>query len=184
MSMPAHDAAYYTVDEVHAFPDDGQKYELAYGKLLVSPSPRFRHQHIVMRLAKPLLLYCDRHRCGQLFNVAADLTWGRQDVLTQPDVFVIGPADIAVREWSEVRRVSLVAEVLSPSTRSHDRFDKRRVYQDRSVDLYWIIDPEATCAEVWTPEAQFPVLEYDTLTWAPAGVSEPFTVDLRELLAD
>ncbi len=184
MGMPAHDAAYYTVDEVLAFPDDGQKYELAYGKLLVSPSPRFRHQDVVMRLGDPLANYCQRSGCGRVFNVAADLTWGRQDVLTQPDVFVIGPEDGAVREWSDVRRVALIAEVLSPSTRSHDRFDKRRVYQDRAVDLYWIIDPVAKCAEVWTPEAQFPAMEYDTLTWAPPGVTEPFTIDLRELLAD
>ncbi len=184
MGMPAHEAAYYTVDEVLAFPNDGQKYELAYGKLLVSPSPRFRHQSIVMRLAKSLMGYCDRHSCGQLFNVAADLTWGRQDVLTQPDVFVIGPEDKTVQEWSDVRRVSFIIEVLSPSTRSHDRFDKRRVYQDRAVDLYWIIDPEAKCAEVWTPAAQFPVMEYETSTWAPAGAEEPFTVDVRELLAD
>ncbi len=183
MGMPAHDAAYYTVDEVLAFPNDGQKYELAYGKLLVSPSPRLRHQRIVMRLATPLMRYCDTNNCGQLFNVAADLTWGRQDVLTQPDVFVIGPEDSAVQEWSQVRHVSLIIEVLSPSTRSHDRFDKRRVYQDREVDLYWIIDPEAKCAEVWTPAAQFPVMEYETLTWAPAGAEEPFTVDVRELLA-
>lgn len=184
MGMPAHDAAYYTVDDVLAFPDDGQKYELAYGKLLVSPSPRFRHQDIVMRLAVPLAHYCVRHACGRVFNVAADLTWGRQDVLTQPDIFVIGAEDSAVREWSDVRRVALIAEVLSPSSRSHDRFDKRRVYQDRSVDLYWIVDPETKSAEVWTPNAQFPVMEYEKLTWAPAGAAEPIAVVLRELFAD
>lgn len=184
MGMPAHDATYYTVDEVLAFPNDGQKYELAYGKLLVSPSPLFRHQRIVMRLAYPLIAYCERFGVGEVFSVAADLTWGRQDVLTQPDVFVIGTDDSAVRSWGDVRRVSLVAEVLSPSSRTHDRFDKRRVYQDRDVDVYWIIDPVGRSAEVWTPQAQFPVMEYERLTWSPAGVDEHFSVLLAELLAD
>lgn len=183
MGMPAHDATYYTVDEVLAFPSDGQKYELAYGKLLVSPSPRVQHQRIVMRLAVPLILYCEKHGLGEVFNVAADLTWGRQDVLTQPDVFVIGAEDHEVRDWASVRRVPLIAEVLSPSSRTHDRFDKRRVYQDRAVDLYWIIDPITRNAEVWTPEAQFPVMEYERLTWSPAGVDESFSIGLDELLA-
>ena len=184
MGMPAHDATCYTVDEVLAFPNDGQKYELAYGKLLVSPSQLFRHQRIVMRLAMPLVEYCERHGVGEVFNVEADLTWGRQDVLTQPDVFVIGAEDSAVRAWADVRRVPLIAEVLSPSSRTHDRFDKRRVFQDRAVGLYWIIDPVERSAEVWTPQAQFPVREHESLTWTPAGVTEPFSVSLGELLAD
>ncbi|MEP7380704.1 MAG: Uma2 family endonuclease [Gemmatimonadota bacterium] len=182
--MPAHDATYYSLDDVLALPNDGQKYELAYGKLLVSPSPLFWHQRIVMRLAFPLIAYCARSGVGEVFSVAADLTWGRQDVLAQPDVFVIGTEDSAVRIWSDVRRVPLIVEVISPSSRTHDRFDKRRVYQDRAVDLYWIIDPVARCAEVWTPEAQFPMMEYETLTWSPAGAAEPFSLALGELLAD
>ncbi len=49
MGMPARNAC-YTVDKVLAFPEDGSRSELAYGKLLVNPSPRLRHRDIVMRL--------------------------------------------------------------------------------------------------------------------------------------
>jgi Uma2 family endonuclease len=181
--MPALSSTYYSVADVLAFPSDGFRYELAYGKLLVSPAPRLTHGRIVMRIAAALAEYCVREGLGEVFCVAADLTWGRDDVLAQPDVFVIGPQDRGVASWSEVRHVPLVAEVLSPSTKSHDRFDKRRVYQDRAVDLYWIIDGEAGFAEVWTPDAQFPVVERERLTWHPSGASVPFVLELSSLFA-
>ena len=181
MGMPARNA-YYTVDEVLAFPEDGNTYELAYGKLLVSPSPRLRHQDIVMRLGFALQQYGLTQPVGRVFNVAADLTWGRQDTLVQPDVFVIAPGDEG-REWADVRRVSLVAEVVSLSSRQHDAFEKRRVYQDRGVGLYWIIDPVASSADIWTPEAQVPRRETVALEWHPEGASEPFTIELARLFS-
>jgi Uma2 family endonuclease len=183
MGMPAHDLDFFSVDDVLAIPSDGQTYELAYGKLLVSPAPTLQHQRIVRELARALDPFCARHGLGEVFSVAADLTWGRRDVLTQPDVFVMGAEDAKARGWSDVRHVPLVAEVLSPATRTHDRFDKRRVYQDRSVALYWIIDPRTRTVEIWTPEAQAPVVERVRLTWAPPGANEVFSIGLDELFA-
>lgn len=183
MGMPSHDPGFLSVDDVLAIPSDGRTYELAFGKLLVSPAPTLHHQRIVRELALALHPYCIRHGLGEVFSVAADLTWGRSDVLTQPDVFVMGAEDAQVRGWSEVRQVPLVAEVLSPATRTYDRFDKRRVYQDRSVALYWMIDPRTRTAEIWTPEAQAPIVERVRLTWAPTGASEVFAMGLDELFA-
>lgn len=184
MGMPANAQTYYTVDEVLAFPDDGNRYELVYGELLVSPTPRVLHQRVVMRLTHILLEYCEREGVGEVFGVPADLTWGRQDVITQPDIFVVAREDAGFQHWAEVRRVPLIAEVLSPSTKCHDRFGKRLVYSDQRVDVYWILDAEEDFAEVWTPDAQFPVVERQRLTWYPAGASAPLVIDLAALLAD
>ena len=43
MGMP-DTARRYTVEEVLAFPSDGNRYELVHGELLVTPAPRNRHQ--------------------------------------------------------------------------------------------------------------------------------------------
>ena len=171
MGMPVRANPYYTVDEVLAFPDDGNKYELIYGELVVSPSPRFWHQEVVMRLTRLLLDYCRREPVGRVFNVDADLTWGRNDVLTQPDVFVLAPQDCDVARWEDVRNVPL-AEVLSTSTARHDRFGKRVVYRDQRVHTYWIVDVDAHAVEVWTPDAQFPRVERERLVWAPSGAGQ------------
>jgi Uma2 family endonuclease len=181
MGMSAPASPYLTVEQVLAMPDDGQRHELVYGELLVSPAPNLRHQWIVGSLFALLREYCLRERIGRAFGAAADITWGREDTLVQPDVFVLGARDSHVNEWRDAHDILLVAEVLSPSTRHHDRYRKRIVYRDRGVPLYWIIDPEEGAAEVWTPEASFPVYEESTLLWNPEGASTPFRVTLEEL---
>ena len=51
MGMAA--SIYYTADMVRALPDDGNRYEVVYGELLVTPSPRPWHQVLVQRLSVP-----------------------------------------------------------------------------------------------------------------------------------
>jgi Uma2 family endonuclease len=185
MVMPAASTpTYWTVPEVLALPDDGNRYELVYGKLLVSPSPVFRHQKVLARLYRVVADYCEAAGVGLALFAPADITWGRDDVLMQPDLFVIPKDEEHLRDWSAFRMIPLVAEVLSPSTRSHDRFDKRRVYQDRGVGCYWIVDAANAQVEVWTPEAQFPVVERERVSWLPAGAASPLVIDLAWLFAD
>jgi Uma2 family endonuclease len=183
MSMPAALDRYYTRDEVLAFPDDGNRYELVHGELLVTPSPRVSHQLVVSRLISALLPYVERFALGRAFVSPADLSWGEPDLLLQPDVFVVPPEYARAQDWDAIRHLSLCIEVLSPSTSRYDRFTKRRLYQERGVPLYWIIDPVARRAEIWTPPATLPQYEEQQLTWRPSDSVEPFTVELKALLA-
>jgi hypothetical protein len=50
-------------------------------------------------------------------------------MLLQPDVFVAPVEQARALDWSAIRSLLLVAEVLSPSAPRHDRFTKRRRYQ-------------------------------------------------------
>jgi Uma2 family endonuclease len=96
-------------------------------------------------------------------------------------VFVVPAEQSRASEWSEIRDLMLVAEVLSPSSRRHDRFTKRRRYQQAGVPLYWIVDADAQQVEVWTPADLFPRIERDRLTWQPEGVTEPLVLPIEEL---
>lgn len=184
MGMPAPLPTYYSLSEVLALPDTGERYELVYGELLVSPSPTWRHQRVAGRLFRILAEYCERTGAGSAFYSPADLSWGRDDVLTQPDVFVVAPEDAGLGNWSAVRHVALAAEVASPSTIRNDRFGKRKVYQDMRVGLYWVIDPDARTVDVWTPDAHFPAIERERLTWHPVQATFPLVIDLGELFAE
>ena len=79
---------YYTADMVRAMPDDGNRYEVVYGELLVTPSPRPWHQVVVQRLSLALGNYLEREPAGLVLSSPADISWG-PDVLVQPDVFVV-----------------------------------------------------------------------------------------------
>ena len=185
MSMPAALDRFYTREEVLAFPEDGNRYELVHGELLVSPAPRARHQRAVGDLYFALRTFLGEHRAGEVLMSPADISWGGlPDVLVQPDLFVVPPQLGRVRDWLEVEQLSLVIEVLSPSTARHDRFTKRRLYQEMQVPLYWLIDLDARRAEVWTPEATFPVIETRVLTWQPAAAAASFTLALETLFQD
>jgi Uma2 family endonuclease len=182
MGMPDTLASvYWTADMARRLPEDGNRYEVVYGELLVTPAPRLWHQRLVLRLAAALEDYLGRHpECGVAFTSPADISWG-PDVLVQPDVFVVPVEQARMLEWNAVRDLLLVAEVLSPSTPGHDRFTKRRRYQESRVPLYWIVDGDARQVEVWTPDDLFPRIERDRLIWQPAGAASPFTLPLQEL---
>jgi Uma2 family endonuclease len=184
---------YYTAEMVRmlgaADSSHAARFECVFGELLVSPGPSGLHQIVVSRLHTRLTGYVTRHGIAQFVFVSpADVSWGRDDVTVQPDVFTV-PLDharllAAGAAWSVVTRLPLAIEVVSPSSRMIDRFVKRRLYQQERVATYWVVDPELRIAEVWTPEAHFPTIERERLAWLPEGASEPLTIALDELFAE
>jgi Uma2 family endonuclease len=47
----------YTLQDLDSFPDDGNRYELVDGILLVTPAPLLPHDVVAMRLIRTLNLY-------------------------------------------------------------------------------------------------------------------------------
>ena len=161
MAMP--DVARWTRAEVLALPDDGMRHELIDGELIVTPTPRVRHQDGVMVLYDLLAGYLREHPVGRCYNVACDLEV-LPDQLTQPDLFVVPPGTRFDR-WEDAPTPILVIEVASPSTARYDRGTKRRFYQRAGVPEYWIVDLDARLVERWRPgEARPEVLDHD-ITW-------------------
>ena len=171
---------YYTAEMVRALPDDGNRYEVVYGELLVTPAPRLWHQVLVQRVTFAIEAYLRREPVGLVLNSPADISWGR-DVLVQPDVFVAESAEVRMLTWSRVQTLLLVAEVLSPSTARADQTLKRLRYREAGVPVYWVVDGDARSVEVWTPSDDFPPVERERLVWQAAGAREPFTLTLEEL---
>lgn len=188
----------WTADEVRDLVDESRawpRFECARGRLLVTPSPRSMHQFVVQRLAQALGAYCDTHFDGGVTLMApADISWGRDDVTLQPDVFVVphlaGRAATAIdlagtgtstEAWQQIRHLLLAAEVLSPGSETYDRGDKRLIYQAEGTPLYWVVDWRQGQVEEWTPEAREARVERERLVWHPAGAAVPFELALAHL---
>ena len=178
MGMPV--PIYYTADMVRALPEDGNRYEVVRGELLVTPAPRPGHQTLLGRLYFAIAGYLQSHRVGEPYFSPADISWD-DDVLVQPDLFVVALEQARTSDWSAMKELLLAAEVLSPSSLRADRFTKRLEYQRQGVGLYWIVDPKAQQVEVWTPADHLPRIERERLVWEPAGASVPFSLELAEL---
>ncbi len=170
----------YTVADVHALPEDGNRYELIGGELHVSPPPMPRHQLVLHRLDFRLRTYLDiLGRADTLISVAADISWD-DETLVQPDMFVVAPEELT-NSWTTFRTLLLAVEVLSPSSRRRDRIEKRRLYQAHRVATYWVVDHEAGVVEIWEPGDERPRIEAERLTWRVTPDAPEVTIDLVEL---
>ena len=148
----------------------------------MTPAPRLPHQHVVTQLVLKIGLYLVQCPVGQVLLSPADISWGREDVLVQPDVFVVATEEARTFDWAQLKTLLLAIEVLSPSTRRYDRFTKRRLYQEFRVPCYWVVDIEGRAAEVWTPDAAFPTIERERLLWHPEGAREALVIPLGDIL--
>jgi Uma2 family endonuclease len=180
MSMPDL-ARRWTREEWLALPeDDGYRYELLDGELLVTPSPLGPHQRAVWALWERVHPYVKQHRLGLTGLAPSDLDL-RSGQALQPDLFVV--PFFEGREplhWHELGIPRLLAEVLSPSTAMRDRNQKRRRYQASGVAEYWIVDTDARLIERWQPDDLRPEILTERLAWQPEPGIPPLTIELGE----
>jgi Uma2 family endonuclease len=136
-------------DDLRSFPDDGSRYEIIGGQLIVSPSPSTRHQQILLELASSLKIYLLAERSGQVFVAPLDVRLSFYDVV-QPDLLVVlnERADI-IQEQGIFGAPNLVVEILSPSSQVTDRVDKAALYARSGVQEYWIVDPDSQIVTVY-----------------------------------
>jgi Uma2 family endonuclease len=124
----------YTLADLADLPEDGRRYELADGWLLVSPSARRLHQIGCKEIGRALELACpeDLYVFGLPINVDDP-----EATHFEPDVTVVR------KEFAKVENgdVPLLAvEVRSPSTAGRDALLKRRGYAARGIPSYWLFD--------------------------------------------
>jgi Uma2 family endonuclease len=168
----------WTPDEVRALPDDGRRYEVVAGELLVTPSPSFPHQEAVGRLFMLLRNYTEQTGAGHALMSPADIE-PEAGSLVQPDVFVGSlPEGRRPSSWADFSHLLLAVEVLSPSIARADRTVKRRLFQRTGVPEYWIVDVDARLVERWRPGDARPEVLTGSLTWQPGSGVEPLGIDL------
>jgi Uma2 family endonuclease len=118
-------------------PDDGHRYELIDGVLVVSPGPQLPHQDAVGNLHLLLRAACPPELKVVLAPFPVALA---DDTEVQPDL-IVAPRDQFTRR--ELPGPPLLAvEVLSPSTRRIDLLLKRDRLQAAGVTSYWLVDPD------------------------------------------
>ncbi len=127
--------------DLRVTPDDGKRYELVRGDLVVTPSPSPVHQRISKRLERVLIDYFEGRSIGEVFHAPVDVILTDRDVFV-PDVLVVPDPSHVSNRGIEKPPLSIV-EILSPSTRKQDRGTKAQRYAELGVEHYWIVDPEA-----------------------------------------
>ena len=131
--------------DLEAMPDDGHRYELIDGVLIVSPSPRFRHQDAVGNLY--VILRQAAVGGVKVLLAPFDVVLA-EDTVIQPDLLV---APIAAFTDRDLPAAPLLAvEVLSPSTRGVDLLLKKERLQRAGCAHYWVVDPAEPSVLAWS----------------------------------
>jgi Uma2 family endonuclease len=151
MGVPFVERAHvqWNYDDLRLMPDDGQRYEVIDGDLLVTPAPTTTHQAISKRIQFVLMQQVEQRGLGQVFNAPIDVIFSRTRTV-QPDLLVVRTehAHLITERGVEVAP-DLVVEILSASTEHSDRERKAKLYASEGVREYWIVDAAASCIEVY-----------------------------------
>ena len=175
----------YTYADYQQLPE-GAPYELIHGHLVMSPSPTFQHQNLVLLLASALRDYAQEGTGGKISIAPMDVRLA-DDTVVQPDVLYVSPdrAD-RIGEQEIDGAPDLVMEVVSPSTSHRDVFDKKRLYETHGVREYWIVDPDSETVEVHTLTDEAYTLHQRCVEegTAASALLDDFTIDLPPLFTD
>jgi Uma2 family endonuclease len=139
----------WTYDDLLRMPEpqDGKRYEVIDGELVVSPSPSTRHQFVSVQVSAALWREIQDAGRGLMFHAPVDvvLSWSRVVI---PDLVAVRADRLAIIERRAIFGApDLVCEILSPSNRRYDRNRKRRLYARSGIPEYWILDPDANTLE-------------------------------------
>ena len=128
----------WTEEDLVGLPDDGQRYELLEGALLVNPPPGGRHQRVSLRLAGSLDAIAPD---GLVVVEAMGVRIPGGSVLI-PDVLVADRDAVLANDSGilDPAVVRLVAEIVSPGSRTHDRLTKPALYAQAGIRSFWRLE--------------------------------------------
>jgi Uma2 family endonuclease len=127
-----------TVADYMSLPDDGCRYELIHGELVMSPSALHPHGRVLMYIAFRLDEFVTRRGLG-VVGIETDVVFGEHEV-RRPDVHYISARRQSIIRGHIYGPPDLVVEVTSPENWQADLHDKRDDYERFGVREYWVID--------------------------------------------
>lgn len=172
----------FTIEMLDEFPDDGNRYELLEGILLVTPSPSIVHQVVATRIASLLMIALRANREVNVVAVGAIQRGETTQLL--PDVLVFPRSSPPATDWRNIHDWWLAVEVMSTSSRKYDRVVKRDAYLALGVEEYWVVDMRERSVEIWRRGRNESERAVGTLTWRPAALDSAIVINLDEVFGE
>jgi Uma2 family endonuclease len=158
-----HGADPLTLADLEAMPDDGRRYELIGGAIVMTPAPVPAHQRILSNLFRLVQDACPPGH--EVFFAPIDLDLPDEQRV-EPDLLVVPSRSVGEKRLA--LPVLLVVEVVSKGSRTNDVVTKRAAYAEAGVPAYWLVDPERariTCLRLagtdYEVYAEGPTIEVD-----------------------
>jgi Uma2 family endonuclease len=170
----------WTVTMVQAIPEDGNRYELIGGELLVNGSAATRHQAAFLKLILHLDSYTRANRLGIAVLLLTDWRpYERSNVRPDAVISRLSKGEEPF-EWSEVDPL-LAVDVLDPRYGRSDASVYGRYAQRDTVPEYWVLDVDGPA--IWRTRAgekRWPEEINERLEWQPVQGVAPLVIELAE----
>jgi Uma2 family endonuclease len=171
--------------DLELLPDNGNRYEIIDGELLVTRAPHWDHQNAILNLSVALVTWSRSTGLGRVSvapgviftdddNVIPDLVWISTDRL----------ARVLDESGHLLAAPELVVEVLSAGTDNErrDREVKRKLYAIRGVQEYWIIDWRRQQIEIFRRDSHG--LPLVATLFSNDVLTSPLLPDFQQLVAE
>jgi len=139
-----------TYEDLVNLPEDGKRYEILDGDLVVTASPITRHQRVLGNLYAVLRTHVRANGIGEVLFAPIDVLLDRHTIAVPDLVFVSKDRSAIIQRHGIVGAPDLLIEILSPSTAVRDRDTKAKLYARFGVDHYWIVDAESEEMQIYT----------------------------------
>jgi Uma2 family endonuclease len=152
MSQTTDERVRWTTSDLELLPESSNRYEIIDGELFVTRAPHWKHQRAIGEVHNVLNLWSKESKLGEsvpnpgvIFsdadNVIPDVVWISNERLAN-GLDAGGHLTLAPE---------LIVEVLSPGVENErrDREAKLKLYAERGVQEYWILDWRSQQVEVY-----------------------------------
>ncbi len=153
MEQPAENE-YYSFADCLTW-DESNRIEIIYGEAYMMSPPMRIHQEVLSEIFTQIKNFL-KDKSYKVYPAPFGVRLFEKDGDTPKDVDTIVEPDITVvcdrnklDDYGCKGAPDLIIEILSPSTKRHDRIIKHNLYQCAKVREYWIVDPNDKTVEVY-----------------------------------
>nr|NIR48553.1 Uma2 family endonuclease [candidate division KSB1 bacterium]NIR69031.1 Uma2 family endonuclease [candidate division KSB1 bacterium]NIS24097.1 Uma2 family endonuclease [candidate division KSB1 bacterium]NIT71016.1 Uma2 family endonuclease [candidate division KSB1 bacterium]NIU24716.1 Uma2 family endonuclease [candidate division KSB1 bacterium] len=138
----------YTYQDYLDLPEDGERYEVINGELVMVPAPDTNHQDVSGKIEFELRKFNEKIHAGKIFDAPIDVVLSEENI-HQPDILFIANENSQIITDKNISGApDLIIEILSPSTAYYDLVEKKDNYEKFGVKEYWIVDPKKRRVEL------------------------------------
>jgi Uma2 family endonuclease len=158
-----------TIDDLLRMPEDGNKYELVDGEIVMSPGG-MRPSQVAIKISHIIATFLEKSPIGQVYGADVGIILPNEN-LRSPDVTFVRneklPEGKSPESFGEMVP-DLTIEVLSPSDRLTQVGRKIGEFLECGVPLVWLVDPRRETVTVYRSLSQTEQLDaQDTITAEP-----------------
>lgn len=139
----------FTYQDYLKLPEDGNRYEVIEGELVMVAAPYSFHQYVSQNIEFELRIFLKSNELGQYYHAPIDVVLS-DTTIVQPDIIFISRDNMKIlTEKNITGSPDLVIEIISPSTAYYDLIEKKEIYERHGVREYWLVDPKKQWVEVY-----------------------------------